>query len=60
LKPNQLILACYNSDPSVAFRILADSVYMAQLRDGRMLRDISDFKAWLVELAEELETSRRD
>jgi hypothetical protein len=36
----------------IVFRCLAHSVYDARLVDGQRLLDATDFKAWLLELAE--------
>lgn len=37
---------------TVVLRCLAHSVYDARLEDGQRLLDATDFKAWLIELAE--------
>jgi hypothetical protein len=36
---------------SELFLLLADSVYVARLSDGRQVRDAIDFREWLLELA---------
>jgi hypothetical protein len=43
---------------SLFLRILADRVYGARLSSGIRLLDATDFKAWLLELADQAETAR--
>ncbi len=48
-----LLRAVRRADPLVNFRLLADNVPGARLKDGRRLANILDFSAWLRELGEE-------
>jgi hypothetical protein len=47
-----LLRSVRRTDPLVNFRLLADNVCGAKLKDGRRLATILDFAAWLRELGE--------
>ena len=56
MTPSQMIelMRCIGrSDALINFRLLADNVPGARLKDGRRLANILDFSAWLRELGEE-------
>lgn len=56
--PAELIATCSPSNrPMLAtiLRYLSQHVYEARLPDGQRLRDATDFKEWLEELAKEAE-----
>lgn len=58
MTPAELIATCAPSSRSnvaTILRYLSQQVYEAHLADGQRLRDATDFKQWLEELAKEAE-----
>jgi hypothetical protein len=46
-----IIVRPLNLSEQDLYRLLADSVYVARLSNGARVRDVGDFREWLLELA---------
>lgn len=61
MKPPQLIAACNKQIPNVSLvgpilRYFAGSVMHSQHNDGLNVRDVHDFREWLMQLAKECDS----